>query len=119
MVLLYAPSVAEDGTTVHDGSVDGWRRVNTAGYPGSISRGSTFTGSYKFDDTGPYKSDLKTGVITVQADAIANHVWDYAFVMVSQEELQIAANARLPRPGAATGTMKRVFQAIGPPAGRR
>jgi hypothetical protein len=93
------------GTIVSDGFVRGRTRVNTAGYGGS-GAGADFQGSYKFDRT-PLLA-LPTGVITIQLDTLANHVWDYAFTRVSRHELLLTAIGRVPRPGVGTGTMRRI-----------
>jgi len=49
-----------------------------------------------------------TGVITTQFDGKPNHVWDYTFTQISDDEIFIAANGRAPRPGVGTGTMRKI-----------
>lgn len=90
------------------GSISGRCRVNTAGYP--PRRAGRFTGRYVFDVNRENNiiSFDPTGVITIQFNGFRSHVWDYAFAVVSSEELFVAANARVPRPGVATGTMKKI-----------
>jgi hypothetical protein len=124
--MLFRPArfkVASQTFPDNDGQVNGWRIVNTAGYPG---KGSAFSGSYKFvgpagakpkdfqdvkdiyQGIGDYAGPVPTlGVITTQFPNKLNHVWDYVFVLVSDEEIQLTTNGRLPRPGAATGRMRR------------
>lgn len=93
------------GTLVSDGVVRGRTRINTSGYGGS-GPGATFGGSYKIDRT-PFLA-LPSGFITIQLDDLLDHVWDYAFTQTSEDELFLASIGRVPRPGVATGTMRKI-----------
>ena len=95
----------------HRGTVSGRYRVNTGGYPNM--RFAQFVGAYSFDPEAEWLPDwghIPLGLITTQTanPALWDHLWDYAFVMTTIDEMYISANARLPRPGVATGTMKRI-----------
>ena len=81
---------------------EGWARVNTAGY--SSNALAHFKAGYRFD----HDPDLITGFITLQFTDLPNHVWDYAFVRVSDDfaEFLLSVAGRFPRPGTLTGTMR-------------
>jgi hypothetical protein len=81
-----------------NGSVDGWFRVNDAGYDSDDN--GHFRGSYKLDANGV------TGVYTIQLDDFHNHVWDYHFVTVTDKLILLQAAKRLPRPALGTGTLR-------------
>ncbi|HLN99436.1 MAG TPA: hypothetical protein VK208_13325 [Pyrinomonadaceae bacterium] len=100
--------LASEGLPPSIGTIVGSTRINTAGYGGS-GAGAGFKGKYKFDQLGGlFPFYLPSGIITIQLDAQLSHVWDYSFVQVSDNEFALAASGRAPRPGVATGTMKKI-----------
>lgn len=106
-VFFYPGGLPEGTLPLIVGRLHGRARVNTAGYGGS-GDGADFTGSYKYDQmTGNMPFRLPSGFITIQFNTLLDHVWDYSFVEVSPNEFFLAATGRAPRPGVATGTMKR------------
>jgi len=98
-------SLAADGSVQSHGVLRGSCRVNTGGYPGL--RAAPVHGNFKFDEF--IFGTLPTGIITIQFDNRPDHVWDYAFVQVSNDEILLESHARVPRPAVATGTMKRLI----------
>jgi hypothetical protein len=126
--MMLNPDAIEDDYVTPYGKVEGWRIVNTAGYAGE---GGVFQGAYMFlgaskpgdvkhkNPNAPVKANLPVlleaelavkghiGYITTQSLDKTNHVWDYVFAMISDGEIQLAANGRLPRPGVATGIMRK------------
>lgn len=91
------------------GTIRGRTRINTAGYGGS-GDGANFTGRYRFDQAaaGTLPSPLPSGFMTIQLDADLDHVWDYAFVQLSADDLILTVIGRVPRPGVGTGTMRKI-----------
>jgi hypothetical protein len=83
-------------------SIEGWIRGNDGTIPSS-DENSHCSGKYKFDDM-----DGLTGIYTIQFDTLQNHVWDYAFVRISDDEIAISVAGRLPRPAVGTGTLRRL-----------
>ena len=124
--MFFTPNTPKGNSTASEGTVIGWRMVNTSGYAGT--NGAAFVGSYKFLGTpskpkqlgsiGNYTGPIPLlGAITTQfvhpvdIPGMANHVWDYIFVMVSEKEMQLTANGRFPRPGVATGVLQKTDSA--------
>lgn len=95
----------------------------------AVERGvSSFTadieaqqGRYDFIDRDPFRPDedkgfpLPAGVITIWFNFPGQKpddkfLWDYTFIMISNDEIKLSVAGRLPRPVIATGTMKRMAQ---------
>lgn len=104
-LIAFFPGQTFTGGNITDGVVRGRTRINTAGYGGS-GAGASFGGSFKIDRT-PFLA-LPSGFITIQLDTLLDHVWDYAFTQTSEKELFLASIGRVPRPGVATGTMRKI-----------
>jgi len=83
-----------------DDAIEGWLRENTCGY--DLNANQHVTGKYKFD------ANNATGVYTIQLDVVTNHIWDYHFVTVSDDEIKLQAAGRLPRPAVGTGILRRM-----------
>jgi hypothetical protein len=113
----YLPFVESGHMRFHrEGTITGKLRLTIAGVP---TAPLVLAGRYRFSPPDAGDIFYPEGQISLLFPALHGFVWDYSFIMVSNDEMQIITLGRNKRPATASGTMKRILEGafVEPPAG--